>query len=61
MFDFNDDFGFVPDLDGDGDHDLIDYALFEELIAEDEEEEELLRSPRSYPYGPEPGTDEGLR
>ncbi len=39
MFDGDDDlFGFVPDFDGDGDHDLIDYLTADDILQEEERE-----------------------
>ena len=31
-------FGFVPDIDGDGDHDLLDFLILDSIL-EDEERE----------------------
>ncbi len=36
---FDDDlFGFVPDIDGDGDHDLLHFLILESILEEEEKE-----------------------
>lgn len=32
-------FNFIPDFDGDGDHDVVDFLIMDDIIREDEEEE----------------------
>ena len=35
-----DDFNFMPDMDGDGDHDIIDFMILDMILENCEEEEE---------------------
>ena len=36
----DDDFDFIPDMDGDGDHDMIDFMILDTILSEDEKREE---------------------
>lgn len=42
MFGGGDDdlFDFVPDIDGDGDHDLLDFLIMDDILQEEEKETE---------------------
>lgn len=40
MFGGDDDFDFIPDMDGDGDHDLMDFMILDTILSEDEKLEE---------------------
>ena len=36
-------FGFVPDIDGDGDHDLLDFLILDSILEDEERELEAGR------------------
>ena len=36
----NDPFEFFPDMDGDGDHDVVDFLIMDDMLREEEEENE---------------------
>ena len=36
----DDDFDFIPDMDGDGDHDMMDFIILDTILSEDEKREE---------------------
>ena len=40
MFDGN--FDFVPDMDGDGDHDMMDLLIFDDVLREEEDEDDRI-------------------
>ena len=35
-------FGWVPDMDRDGDHDLLDFMIYDDVFLNDEEEHDTL-------------------
>ena len=46
MFDRDDDlFDLVPDIDGDGDNDLIDYLIVDDILQEEEAENDPEYNP----------------
>lgn len=40
MFGGDEDFDFIPDMDGDGDHDMMDLIILDTILSEDEKREE---------------------